>query len=43
MTDECKQKEAFVFELFETVPNSLYNDLEKKKKKNYVFLNIAII
>ena len=26
MTFDCKQKEAFITELFETVPNSLYND-----------------
>ena len=31
MTDECKQKEAFMTELFETVPNSLYYELKKKK------------
>ena len=42
MTDKCKQKEAFVPELFKAVPNSLYKDffffLEKKN-----VLNIAVI
>ena len=38
MTDEYKQKEVFMSELFETVPNSLRNEffflfLKKKKEK----------
>ena len=32
-TDECKQKEVFVSELFQTVQDSLYKDLRKEKKK----------
>ena len=37
MTDKCKQKEAFMTELFETVPSSLCNEFFRKIKDSSVF------
>ena len=45
ITDECKQKEAFMTELFETVPNSVYKEffLKKNCSPKLLLFNITVV